>query len=618
MAGKVSLPLTVEIAFGAGPMDPDPLTWTDVSAYVMRSRTISLSRGRDPQTGEPDSGPGAIRFKNPDGRFTLGKTGAFGLVRNRLPIRVRRGATVLWTGLVEKWGQATDAGVRSTVDATLVNRWPRLKVRSLTGDRLLQVCQTLAPDYLWPLTDPAGSTRAAPDSGLWSLMPVAGYPPPTFGGGANPQGSDRLACLSSPGATPAYLRQWWDGPGAVSPGIFLTGGPSVSVWVKCPNTSAGAAVHADIWPWASGGYKVDVEQTHVDLSGGWGMMGPGTDTWTDHAAPSGWRHVVVTAQRVGSTVTLIVYSDTVPVITRSWSSPGWAAARDMALWVHDGAEAAYLSVFDRTLTSTEVAAIHAAGRDALGATGDTADVRAATAAQMWSPTTVDIAGTYTATLSKQAVEGVSQADLLLACAQAEDGLLYVSRDGWPVLRPRGHRTEAALAATIPAQVLSHDATWELDDTLVVNAVQVDRMALGEVASTVNRRNEASIALYDEATKSLQLWLDSDAAAVDRANGEVQMWAESTPRSRQFSVDLATCGAAISVDTLLAVDIGSRIQVSGLGSVYPAGTSAGYYVDAIADEITEKSWRRTFTVTPALDFLVLDDATFGGLDDWPLG
>ena len=97
-----------------------------------------------------------------------------------------------------------------------------------------------------------------------------------------------------------------------------------------------------------------------------------------------------------------------------------------------------------------------------------------------------------------------------------------------------------------------------------------------------------------------------------------MWADPSPRSKSFTVDLMTASTVIAPSTLLAVDIGSRILLTGLPSQTPAQTAAGWYVDGISDEITRDGWKRTFTVTPAIDFWAIDDPTFGGLDEWPIG
>lgn len=146
MGGAVALPLVVEVAFGAEPLDTGTLTWTDISDYVRRNPGVDFLRGWDTETSEPIAGRLSFTLNNDDGDFTPGETGAFGLIRNRLPVRVSAtvatatgnaltyddevgwydmyGATyddteignvVLWTGLVESWRIFWENGVRSQV-----------------------------------------------------------------------------------------------------------------------------------------------------------------------------------------------------------------------------------------------------------------------------------------------------------------------------------------------------------------------------------------------------------------------------------------------------------------------------------------------------------------------
>jgi len=73
----------------------------------------------------------------------------------------------------------------------------------------------------------------------------------------------------------------------------------------------------------------------------------------------------------------------------------------------------------------------------------------------------------------------------------------------------------------------------------------------------------------------------------------------------------TKGATISAATMLGADVGQRIAISGMPSEAPSQTN--FYIEAISDTITETSWLRTFTVSPRLDFLTLDDASSGAID-----
>lgn len=609
MGGKVSLPVTVEIGFGAGPLDAS-ITWTDVSGYVQRSKTIACNRSVDSQTMTPGDGRGQLRLKNTTaGDFTPGRTGAYGTVRNRLPIRIRQASTTVWTGLIEKWSSGVD-GIRPVVDLTLVDRWPRMKLRTLTGDRVLQVCQALGAENLWPLTDPAGIRATNATSSQWVLLSQSA--PVQWAAAENPIAGLMPVVRCATGAGSA-MDISWDGPGAASPGLYPAA-VSWSAWIRCGSATHWAQVMVD--DLGGDGISVVAYQDHLSIdANSLGISSFGAPvTLTTSAA---WRHVALTAEASGSTVTLRAYVDGVLAATKSGTRAGWSPMR---VWLVQGvgADIGYAGTWERTLTAAEVATIAAAGLNALGQTGQTPDARSGLVAAMWPPTTLTTRGTFAATMSKQAIDGVSQADLLAACAVTEAGMLHISTDGWPVLSSRGYRSGVALAATIPADVIDSSAQWELDDTQLANVATVERMALDQAASTVSRRNDPSVGLYGEVSRSVQGWWDTDTQAVDRANAEVNIWDLPSPGSKSFTVDLMTCGAAISPATLLAVDIGSRIRLTGLPSQTPTQTAAGWWVDGIDDQITEASWKRTFTVSPAIDFLRLDAPTFGGLDQWPLG
>jgi len=147
---------------------------------------------------------------------------------------------------------------------------------------------------------------------------------------------------------------------------------------------------------------------------------------------------------------------------------------------------------------------------------------------------------------------------------------------------------------------------------LTNSSTVDRMVRDESAGTARARNDASVATYGEQNKSLQVWLDTDAQLLDRANAEANIDAVAMPRSSELTVDVLTKQASIPAATLLAADIGQRIAVSGLPAEAPSTDE--FYIETIADRVTHTGWERTFTVSPRADYWTLQDATYGQIDD----
>jgi len=266
-------------------------------------------------------------------------------------------------------------------------------------------------------------------------------------------------------------------------------------------------------------------------------------------------------------------------------------------------------LYRRALSAAEAAFV---SRQVTLWTGDTADTRAASLSRYGSlSSALSTSGTFTIPMSKQDLADKPLADALLECAQAEDGALFVDTSGWPKITSRSWRTQATVAFTIPAKALASDIGWTLDDQQLTNSSAVDRMVGDATAGTATGRNDASVTLYGEQKVSRQLWLYNTADAVERANAEANMWANPLPRSSELTVDLMTKGATISAATLLAADVGQRIAVSGMPAEAP--TQTNFYIEAISDAVTETSWLRTFTVSPRLDFLTLDDASSGAID-----
>ncbi len=612
MGGKVSLPLTIEIAFSAGALDTGTLTWTDVSSYV-RKGSISFNRGWDTESQEPIAGRAALSFNNESGNFTPGKTGAFGLIRNRLPIRIKQGSTVLWTGLVESWRIGWTNGMRSKVDVTCVDRWAALRRVKLDGRFIERTVAAQSPAYFWPCTDVAGASRLAASAGGVDFVPSGPYEVVLCAKTANPQ-----RWMTS---TPVAVSQ----RSLVSavPGALMVA-PGSGSWAPSGATSVAFTVAAWMMP------SVDVDHCivvgdnllnfvklartnkfgtsiYVSSRGGY-LVG-----YNDATIPSGWAHLAVTVAVNGSgALTMNGYVNGVLVWTDSttWTSGGWTSPLPQ-LWLGGEAGFSYVCIWNRALSGAEILAQYQAGTMS-GWAGETAPVRAARLqAVAPTPVTLSTTGTFTIPMSKQDLADKPLADALLECAQAEDGALHIGTDGWPKLTSRDWRTQATVAFTIPAKALASDIGWTLDDQQLTNSSAVDRMVGDATAGTATGRNDASVTLYGEQKVSRQLWLYNTADAVERANAEANMWANPLPRSSELTVDLMTKGATISAATLLAADIGQRIAISGMPAEAP--TQTNFYIEAISDAVTETQWLRTFTVSPRLDFLTLDDASSGAID-----
>ena len=655
MGGAVALPLVVEVAFGEQPLDTGALTWTDISDYVKRAPGVDFLRGWDTETGEPIAGRLSFTVNNDSGDFTPGATGAFGEVRNRLPVRVSAvigtatgnaltydegvgwydmlgatyddteiGTVVLWTGLVESWRIYWENGVRSQVAVTAVDRWAAIRRLRLNGEFIERVAVSQSPAYLWPFTaDKTTANRAEALVGATLenvLRPWFASIPPVLQSDAadNPQTwlADRPASRVSDGQYDSVAGQGVAGfaaPNGVA-SLLPKGTASVaftvSAWVK---EAAIALNTPSLFP-------TNQIELSVSTAAGYYLAvarsgGAGAEKYASNATPlAGWHHAAVSVSVNGSgACTLKFYLDGALLLTdTTWTSGGWNIdVPNMYMTTRTNGAFAYLGIWSSALSDAQILAQYQAGMS-MGVTGETAAARSARLIQLVDPApSLSTTGTFTSTMSKQDLADKSLADALFECATAERGTIYVDTDGWPVLTSRSWRVGSAVAFTIPAKALGRDVGWTLDDQQLANSATVDRMVADTSAGQVKAKNDASVATYGEQNKALQVWLDTDAQLLERANAEANIDAVARPRSSELMVDLMTKQATIPAATLLAADIGDRIAVSDLPSEAPSGTE--FYIETIEDRVTHTGWERTFTVSPRADYWTLEDATYGALD-----
>jgi len=618
MGGTSYLPAIVEVAFGADPLDTGTLTWTDISDYVKRTRGIDASRGWDAESSQPMAGRMQFQVNNDDGRFTPGTTGAFGLIRNRLPVRLKQGSTVLWTGLVETWKVSWESGLRSLVDVTCVDRWAAIRRLKLDGAFIERVVQGQSPANFWTLTDATtDAERVEPTVGsnvLTAKLALTDTLSP--GSASNPQSWQTAAESEVVTTSIALIR----GPTFAIPGganLLPTGSASVaftvSAWVKdakiAVTTPATSPTECVTLQSLTGTAYVSLARTG----------GAGAEVYKTAAATAGqWHHVAVTMSVNGSGACTMYYylnGASIGSDTTTWTTGGWTVATTEVEFRSGSSYSggmAYLATWDTALSGAQILAQYQAGTSQ-GVSGETAAVRAARLLTYTTPApSLTTTGTFTATMSTQDLADKSLGDALQECATAERGTIYMSTAGWPVLTSRSWRVGAAVAFTIPATALGREVSWTLDDQSLANSATVERMVGDTSAATVKAKNDASVTTYGEQNRSVQIWVDTDAQLLERANAEANIDAFPLPRSSELTVDLLTKNATIAASTLLAADIGQRVAVSGMPSEAPGETE--FYIENIADKITATSWERTFTVSPRADYWTLQDATYGQIDD----
>jgi hypothetical protein len=210
--------------------------------------------------------------------------------------------------------------------------------------------------------------------------------------------------------------------------------------------------------------------------------------------------------------------------------------------------------------------------------------------------------------------GLDPLDYMRRIETTEAGLLFAGTDGRLTFYNRARSySNAAPTLTIAAELLDESARLAKNLQLVTNDITGSRQG----GATVRTFDQASINAYGPLTEDLDLVTTTDddvAAAV-----AWRFYTAVTPRTRftQLPVDALTDSAAGAL-IRAGVDLGVRVQITGMPSQAPASTLA-QTVQGYTLTIGDSAWTYAMNASPYSHMvaLVLDDATYGALDSYPL-
>lgn len=156
--------VTVEVAFGFGPYDPEPLAmdWVDITDSVLE---ISIQRGRESEFDRFPASTATVVLLNDDRQWdplndAVGSWGLYGVLVPNVPIRIT--ATVsstdypVWRGYVDGWpAEYTEGGFRSQTIVTCTDAFKVLAERRLpdTYREYLESLGTLAGLFRFDTAD---------------------------------------------------------------------------------------------------------------------------------------------------------------------------------------------------------------------------------------------------------------------------------------------------------------------------------------------------------------------------------------------------------------------------------------------------------------------------------
>lgn len=567
----------------------------DVTGYVLAADVIKFDRGRQDWQGGVTAGSMSLTLNNADGRFTVGSTTIASPSPIKVDQRIRFRETVngttytRFTGYVKQWPVAWPAtvGTWATVSLVATDAQARAERRVLKS----VIAEEFLPELAhYVLDEPAGSASAVDSSGN-QAPPLLPYGSVTFGDAIGALPAVRLdvvgyllastpkpysvACFAFSGQgfdstfTLCALGKDSDGRGfgvfqlSSSLGlynlVFYAGGFGAAI--SSPNTVADGKLHFVEVQYSAGNYTVYLDGASLGSAAG---AAPTTLTQVmlmNNALTSGVVHVAHFALYESDTGAARALARATAVLTGFAGESGTARITRTA-----GYAGIPLGTLDPSLTNVAYA--------------DTA--------------------------------GTSAWDEIQNATDAEMGAVFVDADG----QLEFHNRNRAAAKTTPDLILSNydvkpGAQPTQDDQQIVNYVE-SASATGIVQVARSATSEDEHGRYSESKSYL---VQTDAEALDRANWIVANFAEPATRYGTLTVNLYAMTPADAAAALAAIELDAWVQVTGLPSQTPGGTTVDLVVEGYSEEITATSWEITLNVVSKSlsDALILDDPTRGVLD-----
>lgn len=640
---KPGLPdLKVEIAPTATPFTASP-TWVDITTDLRLTDSVTFNRGRTDARAQAQPGTLTITLNNSAGNYTPGlASGAYHPLSLRCPIRVSfkppgAGAyTVMWTGLIDEYSPSWDKS-RPTCTIRASDRLSQLnKVELQQWEATALLAQS--PTVLFPLTEGAGSQTVGSVTATPHTLGAL-----EFGvGGAYDLGSGSLPVDEGTvcAFTPADFTQGWcfktaapDGGAGAS--LYSTNEAIVSCLMNTTTipTNDTSIFYATL---ANPGTEHPIVGLGVGVSASGhacshqGLIGIGASTVGSKFICDGeWHHIAVHAHRSGSSLVLDTYVDGVldstmtivlidiwfisaylTTVFDSYTIGGMRNTAQQAIGAYYSGQVSMCAAWNAS--SLDAAAIIAAGYGSL-AGSSTEEVSTARFTRLCAAAGITGAtiGTGSSTLGKQNVGGKTVLDALDDVATSEVSPVYVTGAGVPTLAARSARYGAAVAMTFTAKDVGADVAFILNDEGLINDAKGTRPGGAEQRIT----NTASIASYGARTSSEAYLVNTDAQLVNILQWLTNVYAEPAPRTAQLKVDGWTKQATVDLDDLLALEVGSRVQVTGLPSTAPA-TTLDLMVEGLTDTFNTTGWQRNLNTSAAsavVNVWVLDSATQSQLD-----
>lgn len=634
----------VEIMFGSG--------YTDVTEYHDYREQTVIKRGRNSVLDTAQPGTLTLVLFNNDGRFSpVSSSPYYPKIRPNIRIRVTVNGSIRFTGFIDDWiplyPTGADSDVRVRINATDQTRLLSRHTLDSTYTETVRMIEPTAAIWQW---DAAGTVCAdvmGNAAASWLMKSRAGS--------TGSSGTNSYAEAGPPRVSSGVRLQ----PGSlVKPGVGATEPSNGGYVVRLPtdlNFSISASASWTLGFWAKidalydGGSVGAPDRYKAALVGSDGM----NSWWVDIQSADG----VAAKVRVGDDGPLLEESATIPALVGDWhywtivwsdtyqklavwrdvvkivegyvATPdedpvtvslfGQTYLDDLRVFIHPDVTVSSVTYIAAEVSSSDIAKFYQAS--ASGFAGETTWERAT---RLFAVADLGV-GTYLADSGPSAHYGSAQAThgafdtlgkTVLALgqeiAQAERGLFFVSPNGIVRMADRYARAMSSTPVAVfdqEADTSGTDYSAPIRDAQIVNRVTVTS-ANGGSATAVD---------YDSITdnggilaSTIALGLNDAVQGADYANWVVAQFARAYPRIDRVTIDLLTSNTQGIYATAMNLDIGSRIQITGL----PAGSVSTIfegYIEGFTEVYSNTEASLTLDTSPVTPGeIILDDEVLGRL------
>ena len=599
----------------------------DITGFVSLDAGIGIStRGRSDELSAAQPVTCALTLDNTDGRFSLGAATYGALDVNRL-IRVKVNGVNRFTGFVQSWPVAWPNGGPGLATAAITATdgrvwWAKRELRSFPEETILRY----GPAAYWVLNEPEGSLLAADSSGnsgpslrvspeyaegkTADLGDGAGdLPVVRFGAGTGVPTDSHPAVMLRMDADCYTNALALDEPQSLPFG-----------WATC--TVAVAAHSAGSWSWILDGSTSagDMLWVFVDATGELKLHAIGVTTTILNGGPiaDGLTHTIgISRNFTTSAVTLWVdgvakatggplYGDELTALRVGWGDGFAVTLSHLAVGATELASPS--GVFLDIRFSQWLGAAADRGGQAIWQTANAFDTHVPNAAleMFHGSTPVPHVDTNGKTLTSY-IDDV---------AEAEGGVVVINGSGEWQLKTRdipASKTTPDLTIPVDSEMLARDTVIEVDLQRLITRATGTRPGGTTQQIVVDRAAETP---YGVSASTQDYLVTTDAEVQTRLDWLVNTRKTVGPRLPALKLDLLSASPADQA-AVLALDVDSRIDITGMPAQAPGGTTLKQWVLGYAETINSSEWSwtaNTLDWTQYASAFILDDDTFGLMDN----